>query len=176
MIGVLVVLLVARFILMPIIDWQQEQITQITAKEQRLIKTNNIIARLPQIHIALEQLKQGNKQQQSRYFNKASSNNFKLQLQQKVEALFSTHNLKVTNFNWVAEITEQIIQARAKITFEGTTKDFAMLELAIAQLPKLLSIKQWSLHIKQMNDHSLGNANGSIVLTAYNIAPKSEAQ
>lgn len=174
MMGMLAILLIARFILVPILDWQQEQITQITAKEQRLVKTNNILARLPQINSALEQLKQGNQKHQSRYFNQASSNTFKLQMQQKVEALFSKYNLKVTNFNWVAEINEQITQVRAKISFEGETKDFAMLQLAIAQLPKLLNIKQWSLHIKQMNEHSLGNANGSIVLTAYNIVPKSE--
>jgi len=172
MLGVLAVLLVARFILVPILDWQQEQIKQITAKEQRLTKTNNIIARLPQIKVALAQLKQNNQQQQSHYFNQASPNTFKLQLQQKIETLFTQHHLKVTNFNWVAEIDEQIAKARARITFEGSTKDFAMLQLAIAQLPKLLNTNQWTLHIKRMNDHSLGNANGNIVLTAYNIAPK----
>ncbi|MBL0710115.1 MAG: hypothetical protein JJV99_03710, partial [Colwellia sp.] len=69
MLGVLAVLLVTRFVLVPILDWQQEQIKQITAKEQRLTKTNNIIARLPQIKVALAQLKQNNQQQQSHYFN-----------------------------------------------------------------------------------------------------------
>jgi len=175
MLAVLAVLLLTRFILVPIFDWQQEQIDQITKKEQRLVKTNNIITRLPQVQAALAQLKESNQKQQDRYFNQSLSNTFKLQLQQKTELLFSEHDLKVTNFNWVAEIPAEITQARAKISFEGATKDFAMLQLEIAQLPKLLNIAQWTLHIKRMNDHSLGNVKGSILLTAYNIASKPEA-
>jgi len=176
MLVVLAVLLITRFILVPIFDWQQEQIDQIKEKEQRLVKTNNIITRLPQVELALAQLKESNQKQQARYFNQALSNTFKLQLQQKTEKLFSEHDLKVTNFNWVAEIPGQIMQARAKISFEGATKDFAKLQLEIAQLPKLLNIAQWTLHIKRMNDHSLGNIKGSIILTANNIAPEAEAQ
>jgi len=176
MLGVLTVLLLTRFILVPIFYWQQEQIDQIKEKKQRLVKTNNIITRLPQVQLALVQLKQNNKKQEKRYFNQPLSNTFKLQLQQKTEKLFSQHELKVTNFNWVAEIPDQITQARAKISFEGATKDFAKLQLDIAQLPKLLNIMQWTLHIKRMNDHSLGNIKGNILLSAYNIALEPEVQ
>ena len=176
MVGALVVLLIARFILVPIFDWQQEQIVQIAAKEQRLIKTNNIIARLPQINLALAKLKQSNQQQQSRYFSHKTTNAFKLQLQQRIDKIFSQYDLKVTNFNWVAEIAGDITQARASISFDGQTKDFAKLQLAIAQLPELLNVNQWTLHIKRMSASSLGNAKGSIILTAYNIVPNTEAQ
>ncbi|MFT5813785.1 MAG: hypothetical protein ACI9VT_001543 [Psychroserpens sp.] len=176
MLGVLAVLLIARFILVPVFDWQKGKIALIAEKEQRLIKTNNVIDHVPQINLALKQLNQSNNKQQDRYFAEASTNTFKLQLQQKIEMLFSEHTLKVTNFNWVAEIPGQITQARAKISFEGATTQFAMLQLAIAQLPKALNIAQWTLQVKGMNEHSLGNVNGSILLIAYNIAPQKEAQ
>lgn len=176
MLGVLAVLLLTRFIFVPIFDWQQEQIDQIEEKEQRLVKTNNIITRLPQVELALAQLKESNQKQETRYFKQPLSNTFKLQLQQNAEKLFAEYELKVTNFNWVAEIPDKITQARAKISFEGATKDFAKLQLEIAQRSKLLNIAQWTMHIKRMNDHSLGNVKGNILLTAYNIAPKPEAQ
>jgi ribosomal protein L23 len=176
MLGVLAVLLLARFILVPVFDWQKGKIAQIAEKEQRLIKTNNVIEHVPQINLALKQLNQNNNKQQERYFVEASSNTFKLQIQQKIEKLFSEHTLKVTNFNWVAEIPGEIAQARADISFEGTTTQFAMLQLAIAQLPKALDIKQWTLQVKGMNERSLGDVNGSLILIAHNIAPQTEAQ
>jgi hypothetical protein len=176
MLGVLAVLLLARFILVPVFDWQKGKIALIAEKEQRLIKTNNVIEHVPQINLALKQLNQNNNKQQERYFVEASSNTFKLQLQQKIEKLFSEHTLKVTNFNWVAEIPGEIAQARADISFEGTTTQFAMLQLAIAQLPKALDIKQWTLQVKGMNERSLGDVNGSLILIAHNIAPQTEAQ
>jgi len=175
MLAVLAVLLIARFILVPVFEWQQEQIDQIAAKAQRLVKTEHIVKRLPQINEALAQLKQSNQQQQVHYFKHDSMNRFKLQLQQKIENIFSQSNIKVTNFNWVAETTEQITQARARVTFQGATKDFVLLQLAMAQLPELLNINQWDLHIKRMDTRSLGKANGNLVLTAYNISPNVEA-
>lgn len=175
MLGVLAVLLLARFILVPIFDWQQEQILAIETKQQRLVKTNNIIDRLPQINLALSELEANNLQQQQRYFEHASSNAFKLQLQQEIESVFTEHELKVTNFNWVVEIPGEISQARAKIAFEGTTANFALLQLAIAQFPKLLNIAQWTLQINRMNNRSLGKVRGSLLLTAYNITPQTEA-
>lgn len=176
MLGVLGLLILIRFILIPVFDWQQEQINEINEKEQRLSKTDNIITRLPYVNAASDKLKKSNSKLQERYFNQPSLNTFKLQLQQKIEKLFSEHNLKVTNFNWVIEIPGEITQVRAKISFEGTTKDFAELQLNIAQLPKLLEIAQWTLHVKRMNANSLGKVKGDILITAYNIVSEQETQ
>jgi len=176
MLSVLAILLIARFILVPIFDWQQEQILSLEAKQQRLVKTDDIISRLPQINVKLAELKTTNLQLQARYFEHTSSNAFKLELQQKIEALFSKYELKISNFSWVVEIPNQISEARAKISFEGTTANYAMLQLAIAQSPKLLNVVQWTLQIKRMNSKSLGKVNGSLLLSAYSIAPPVEVQ
>lgn len=176
MLGVLAVLLIARFVLVPIFDWQQAQISTIEAKQQRLVKANAVVNRLPQLELALAQLQESNQVQQARYFKQSSLNAFKLQLQQQIETLFADYDMKISNFSWVVEIPGQITEARAKIAFEGSTANFARLQLAIAQSPKLLNIAQWSLHIKRMSSQSLGQARGSLLLAAYSVTPPVEAQ
>lgn len=176
MLLVLIGLLIIRFVLFPIFEWQEKQISLIATKEQKLIKTNNIINRLPQITESLAQLKQSNNNLQTHYFNEKSLNAFKLQQQQRIETLFSQHQLKVTNFNWVVEVPgDEITQIRAKVSFQGKAKNFAMLQLTIAQLPELLNLLQWDLYIKRMSDNSLGDAHGAIYLTTYNIVKTPEA-
>jgi len=174
MLPILAVLLIVRFILVPIFTWQQEQIEQIDAKSQRLNKSSNVIARIPLIKESLGQLKLKNNQLQKIYYNHASLNGLKLQLQQQIETLFTQHNIKVKNFTWVAEISGDLIQERARISYEGTTKDFARLQLAIARLPKLLNVVQWTMNIRGMKELSLGKVVGRIVLTAYNVSPIAE--
>lgn len=175
MLSVLAVLLIVRFVVVPIFDWQQQQIAQIASQSKKLAKVNRVIDRLPQISQALQNLQQSNQALQSHYYKSASLQAFKLQGQQQIERLFKVHNLQVKNFNWVTDIPGTITQLRARISFSGKTKDLAMLQLALARQTKLLDIGQWTLRIKRMNDHSLGDVTGNFLLTAYYISPAQES-
>lgn len=176
MLYVLALLLIIRFILVPILEWQQTQIDSIKSKELQLSKTNHVIDNVAEMNEALQRLTNSNQEKQVRYFEQTSTNAFKLQLQQQVESLFSQYELKITNFSWVTDLPGQISQARAKISFEGSTVSFAKVQIAISQLPKFLNIAQWDLRIVGMNDNKLGKANGSIVLIGYNVAPHKEVK
>ena len=176
MIGLLIALLVIKFVLVPIFDWQQEKISQIEITEQRLIKTQKVIERLPLIEEAFEKLQQQTTKQQALLFKEPTLNNFKLKLQQNIESHFAEHALKVNNFSWVAELPEQISEARAEVSFDGQMKDFATLQLAIARLPQILNILQWQIRVDRMDDESLGKVNGKLLIAAYNINSGTEEQ
>jgi len=172
MLILLTFLLVIKFVIIPILDWQQEQITKIQVMSKRLTKVEQVLERLPTIKVALKSVQEENSLLQEKYYNNTSINTFKLQLQQQIERLFEQHNLTVKNFNWVLGVKGKLDQERANISFRGKTKDFALLQIAIARLPKLINTAQWTLHIKKMNDESLGEANGTLILIAYNISSK----
>jgi hypothetical protein len=175
MLMVLAALVVIRFVFVPIIEWQSQKVTLITAANKKLTKGQNIIAHAPQIERELNVLKVANQTIQNYYVKTDTFNAFKLQTQQKIEALFKQHQLQIKNFSWVAEIPGEITQARASIAFAGNVKDVALLQVAIARLPKLLNIGQWTLHIKRMNENSLGKGSGRILLIAYNLSENSIA-
>jgi predicted PurR-regulated permease PerM len=168
---VLFLLLALRFVMVPVIDWQQEQLDEIAAKQTKVEKADSVIARFPQLQQALEQVQQNNKQQLANYYGHESANSLKLQLQQELEALFLKHKIKVINFSWVAEIENPITEFRAKISYEGKTDDFAKLQLAIARYPKRINIAEWTSYINKMAENSLGDASGTILLTTYNVIP-----
>lgn len=175
MLSVLAVLLIARFVVVPVFDWQQQQITQIESQNNKLAKVQRVIARLPEISAELDKLQQSNQKLQALYANQASALAFKLQQQQRIEELFKVHNIEVKNFNWVAEIPGEITQLRAKVFFSGKSKDLALLQLAIARLPKLLNVGEWTLQIRRMDGHSLGKVTGNLLLIAYNIPAVQES-
>ena len=190
LLSVLAVLLLLRFIVVPIFAWQDEKIAQLQSSQQRLTKAENVIERLPQITQELEKLQRSNQQLASYYSTETSMPAFKLKQQQQIEKLFESYNVQVKNFNWAADIPGVIDQSRANITFDGKTKDFARLQLAIAQLPTLLKVTQWTAHIakkkkrrrsKKKNQakapksnsetiKSLGIARGNMIIVAYNIS------
>ena len=174
MLYVLAALIIIRFALVPIIEWQQTLLENIEAKEFQLSKTNNVIDSVPKINEALEKLIKNNQLKQIKFFNQPTSNAFKLQLQQQIESLFSQFDIKVTNFSWVADLPGEISEARAKISLEGATTNFAKVSIAIAQFQKLLNIVQWDVRIVGMSDSQLGKVNGSIVLVAFNIESSEE--
>ena len=83
MLYVLAALIIIRFALVPIIEWQQTLLENIEAKEFQLSKTNNVIDSVPKINEALEKLIKNNQLKQIKFFNQPTSNAFKLQLQQQ---------------------------------------------------------------------------------------------
>jgi len=190
MLSLLTVLMLIRFVIVPIFSWQDEKVAKIQNSKQRIAKTENVIARLPQITSALKKLQLSNKNIESFFTKKKSLAAFKLQQQQQIESLFTTHGIKVKNFNWAADIPGKISESRAKITFEGKTSDFARLHLAIARLPTLIKVAEWTANIKKKrkrkskkannnnsdNVKTLGTARGSLLLIAYNINPQTSLQ
>ena len=170
MIAVLVALLLMRFLVVPVFDWQAGKIAIITSNENQLSKSKQVITRIPLIKSELEIIQLSNAQLKSRYFNESSLNDFKLQLQQQIELLFSQHNMQIKNFNWVAEIPGDVTEERASIVFDGSLKDVTLLQLAIARLPKLFNIGQWSFQVKNMNKNTLGNVRGQMLIIAYNVS------
>ncbi len=175
MLTILAVLLVMQFIIVPIFSWQQEQLMQIEASSKRLVKANGVIARLPIITDTLIPTEQKNKTLEALYYNYVPINTFKLEFQQEIEKLFEQHHVKVRNFNWILEIPGEIAEQRIKIVFNGKVKDFALLQMKLAQLPKFLNIAEWTLQIDKMNETSLGTVNGSLVISAYILPSNVEA-
>ncbi|SEK46974.1 hypothetical protein SAMN05216262_101434 [Colwellia chukchiensis] len=168
---VLLVLLIARFVIVPIVDWQDEKLASIAANSNNLHKSEQVIARSEKIATELAHVKQLNQTLSDKYFQQANLNDFKLKLQQQLESLFSQHNLKVKNFSWVAHIPGDVVQERANISFEGEIKNVVALQLAMAQLPQLLQIIQWNFPIRNMSETSLGTTRGQLLVAAYNVAP-----
>lgn len=174
LIQLLLLLAVARLVLVPVFEWQTQKIETINSSQVRLQKAQQVVLRLPEINKALVTLKQQNEILQTNYFSQASLGKFKLTRQQQIEKLFNEHHIRVKNFNWVAELPGEVTELRAVISFEGNTKDFALLQLQIAQLAKIIQLADWSLRIRNIKEGSLGLASGRLTLVAYNVPARQE--
>jgi hypothetical protein len=76
MLGIVTALLIIRFGIVPIAKWQDEKIVNIKQSTQRLNKANNVIARLPQINIALTELQAVNEKKPTELYRTAVNGYF----------------------------------------------------------------------------------------------------
>ncbi|WP_286271768.1 hypothetical protein [Thalassotalea hakodatensis] len=174
----LVVALLAaiRFIVVPVFDWQQENIDDITAKATRLNKAENVIARKETLAVSLTDVEKINERTKTLYHSFSSTNEMKLSLQQQVEKKFSQHKVKIKNFTWPNELEGDIKELRAKIFFEGDTNDIALLHMDLSDQATFFNIVEWTIYIRRMKENSLGEASGSLVFSAYNLSTNLEAK
>ncbi|MDO6426501.1 hypothetical protein Q4489_05720 [Thalassotalea sp. 1_MG-2023] len=173
---IVALLAVIRFVIVPIFEWQEEKIDDIDAKITRLDKAENVINRQAKLTTLLSDVQQSNEETEVLYHNFTSTNAMKLSLQQQVEKIFSQHSVKIKNFTWPNELPGNITELRAKVFFDGNTKDLAKLHLALSAQTKLFNIAEWTIHIRKMKEDSLGVASGSLVFSAYNLSSKKVAE
>lgn len=165
---VLIALVAVKFIIVPIIEWQDEKLVEIQTKERQLSKTISVIDREPLVNDALALVKNRTSKQLNFYYAEPSMDAFKLVAQQNIESVFLKQELKVTNFNWTNEIEGDISEVRAKVSFEGRTKDLASLQLELALFDKLINVPQFNVYVERMRTDSLGKARGTMTLVLYN--------
>lgn len=165
---VLIALVTVKFVIVPIFEWQDEKLVEIQTKERQLSKTISVIDREPLVNDALALVKKSTLKQLDFYYSEPSMDAFKLVAQQNIESIFLTQDLKVTNFNWANEIEGDISEVRAKVSFEGRTKDLASLQLELTLFDKLFNVPQFNIYVERMKTDSLGKARGTMTIVLYN--------
>jgi Tfp pilus assembly protein PilO len=163
-------LVAMRFIVVPLLSWQDDLVADLETKQSRLTKGRNLVERKEQIDSGIEKLEQHKKALINNYFlSDRGMDELKLRSQQRIESLLSEHSLQVRSFNWVSDIPGAIQETRAQVSFSGKTKDVAQFQLALAQAPQLINLVELSLRLNGLVGNTLGQADGTAVLALYNI-------
>lgn len=173
---VLGVMLVARFILIPIIEWQDDMIAENESLSKRLTKIDNVLFNEEVIALNLSKVKNTNSALQQNYFIASDVEAFKLKQQQVLEQKFENHKLKIKGINWIANIPGDVSEHRLKITFQGKTKHLAQMQMELVQQSPYIDVTEWVIRLKQNNQTSMGLANGYVMLTFFSTDNKKGLQ
>lgn len=168
LLGVLGLLIAIKFVLFPIVDWQNEQVSLIAEKKVRLAKVDNVIEEIDGVSATKQSYLTRNSELMAGFYQVPSSSALKLTLQKELEQIFSARDVKIQNFSWATEIPGDVTEIRANIAFRGTLSNLIKLQMDLEQNNRLFSQINWSLQVQKMNKQSLGTVRGRMLISAFN--------
>jgi hypothetical protein len=170
LLSIIVFLLVIKFALLPIFDWQNTILLDINLQQKKLSKIEGILANTSQDKTFERKLAASSVKSQRVFFNDQEESTFKLEQQKIIEALFIKHKISATNIGW--QVTTELQDIAAKnyqlgITIEGLSADIIALMVALEAYPQYINISDFYLTVKGQSAEQTGMMNGRFTLQLY---------
>lgn len=167
---ILIILVSAKFIILPVIEWQNTIVADIKLLDKRSQKVTRVITQndntIKLNQLLSEEVKRGNEL----FFPYQTPSKFKLSQQKLIESLLDKYQLKSQNIGWQtsSELTSlYIIKHPLQLRFSGKTLDVIKFIAAIEKLEKNIEVIDFNLSLKKQNESSLGQCNGRVTLNFY---------
>lgn len=183
-IGTIAVLASLKFIVVPVIDWQNEQAAVYEKKLRQLNKGLSLLNNREELTAEIESWRAQNVQYIELMAQPAkSATSFQLAKQNDLDKLLEKHGLKAKRSNWLEHIEQGVVEEhKLELSLSGQLKDFISLVIEIEQASPRMAIVDYRMTISKMSpaSHKLGNFSGTLVIASWrdlsNIARQSTTQ
>ena len=173
LIAILAVLALANFVLVPVVDWQDEMAADISLQQKRLSKTNALLENYPDNKEKIKTANNVINLVQQQYFPNQLENVFKLEQQSWLEKIIEDSQLDLQSLGWgrtkVFENTNNSAY-QVDVRLRGKTRAFIDLHNIIEKQGLKISIDEFRLNVKRTSESSVGNFQGTLKLSFYMIA------
>lgn len=161
---ILGLIIFVKFVLVPVIEWQDEAVLQLSALHKRLNKSESFINELPKLTSEKEKLASYLNQLKSNVDTYSNISNYQIGKQKDIETLFKQNSLTIKSFNWQDTIeTDKGSQLKLMIQYSGMLKDFLSLHLQMSKFNQSVEVTNLGLNIRGQDEASMGIITGSIV-------------
>ncbi|MFD1621029.1 GspMb/PilO family protein [Thalassotalea marina] len=171
LLSILATLLVAKFIVVPIIDWQNNKVSEIRLMEKKFNKTHNVIKHASSFKDINEQLNIQLKGLEQLLHTSESESIFKLKQQEKIESLLNNHQLTSQNIGWKPSVSLnefEIEKLTMSLSLSGDMDKILPFLWAIEVQRPYIEIDSFSITIRGQNQKSLGRATtANLTLNFY---------
>ena len=158
-------LILIRLIILPLFDWQNNQIQSLSIKSTQLSKLQAVSAQRDYYEQQLDLLGDQTEKATLGFFD--DNNKTKLNIQKKIEEIFDDNSLIIRDFTWVFDEDDEIRVLRASVRHEGDLSDVIRVLLLLAQDSRLIKEVSWRQSIRNNGANSLGSSSGTTILEFY---------
>lgn len=137
LLAVLAVLLLIRFGLLPLYDWQQQERTSLESLMQRQAKVNQLMTQFDNAD-EQQQLLQAYQQELARYIPQVSPPEYRVQLQQEMQQILSDAGAQLELFDWLTEtaVADSTVQrVHVQLRFKGKPAAVAAVQTRLEMMP-----------------------------------------
>ena len=161
------VLLMAKFVVMPIVDWQADQMLALEAKRLQLSKMTNMVDSTLTLAGRRGSLA-SELSDRARYFFD-DNDDLKLTIQAGLEKTFADNKVDLERFSWVLDEAEggQVRTIRALVGFKGDSDNVIKIWLSLANQTKLATVQEVRQRFVEKRPSLLGTSRGTVVLEFY---------
>ncbi|MBQ4860836.1 hypothetical protein J8L98_03885 [Pseudoalteromonas sp. MMG013] len=167
---VTLLLVVIKFIIVPIFNWQSVQISKAESQQLRLIKANSIIAQKESFILAADSARESLRQYKDALFDSEKINGFKIDKQKEISSYLKENNLTLLNIGWQPELqflNAQLHREQVRLNIGGETHRVAQFIYFIENHSKLVSVEQLSFNIRGLTTDESGTAEASLLISFY---------
>jgi hypothetical protein len=163
-------LLVARFIFIPLVEWQENRVAVIEVKARQLDKIATLIDGAAANEEMLVRSQENFSALRGSLF--ADEDGVKLGLQQSIRSIFSKQKVTMSSFEWSHdEFTGPLRTLKATVLFHGNTEGMILSFMQLRTATKVVKISEWNQRFTQTAPGRLGTTRGSMVVEFYAIGP-----
>ena len=161
------VLVLVRFIFLPVVSWQNEKIESVRLKAKQLDTLDSILARQDAYVEQRVLIDQAIVQAKGVFFS--DNGKSKLTIQKKIEEIFKVNNVSIQGFSWVFDESGDIRTLRATLRFQGALKDIVRVFLEMGQIPQIVREVSWRQSIRGGGGDDLGDSTGNVIVEFYAV-------
>jgi hypothetical protein len=173
LISLLVVLAIMRFIGVPFIDYQAQQITQLNLTSQqleraiRLLETDISDERILQVSDSLREY-------EGELLQHTEANTFRLQAQRAIQQAVSDYSVQLELFDWLGSEQRQqgyLEVHQARIVLQGTSQDVAQAQQATQKLVGGVKVLQFALQEQRTSARRKDVARLTLLIEIAGVRP-----
>jgi len=163
-------LILVKFVVVPVYQWQQETISSNDSLELRLTKSSYALNNKDEMKAALAKTSEKLSKIKSVLFNYQTKSKFQLAQQKKLELLFERHNIDISKVTWQLAVplpTWQIIRYEVRFDIQGQVADLQKLQVTLDSQSKWYNNDNFNFRLDTRRDNNLGKASGRLSLKLY---------
>ncbi len=141
------ILVFIKFVVIPVLDWQETVIIDIQNKERKLEKASQLIKRSGSFQEDRKLISAQLKEAEQLFFSLQVDSDFKLTQQKYLEQLMATHNLNVENFGWqTSSVNDSMLlkKYQVQVRFSGNITDLVNFIISLDQHSKRYEVTNFN--------------------------------
>jgi hypothetical protein len=166
LLSLMAMLLVAKFIVVPIFAWQQQVVSDIASKQKKLTKVDNLLAEEQGFTQVNQELSEQLSVAEQLFYPYQSSAAFKLAQQQYFEGLVTKHQVDLSTFSWQNMSEDkalQITRYQVQIKLKGNVSNIVTLITELESQAQRIEVHNFNISLKGQNQQSLGKTRNARV-------------
>lgn len=167
-------LLLAKFVIVPVLAWQDNIILENKNIQKRLNKAKSLLSNNEQLVAQSNELNETVSNLEKAVFKATPEAEFKLAQQKKLESIVKKNNLKLMNFGWQIISTDEdlnIKRFQIQLSLNGNTTDIIRFMAELEALEQHVDFSDFNIAPKKRGGGALGKVrNARLVFGIYMVA------
>lgn len=170
LLSLMLLLIVAKFVIVPIYDWQDTKLAEIELLTKKKMKIEGILQQETSFKESYDKLVAEVTQGDNAFFPYQKEADFKLSQQKLLEGILKKYNIKPSNIGW--QITTPLVEYelmsyQIRIQFSGKTIDVINFINELEFYKYRVEIDDFYISVASQKNNDLGKSNGWFIIKFY---------